>query len=65
MCHAYLPSTFMLMIFRFIKLFCSAFARYPDGIIEHYFCAKENLPQEKQIQAQPSRDTTSRDEFDK
>ena len=22
---------------------CSAFARYPNGVIEHYYCAKENL----------------------
>ena len=27
-------------------LHCSAFARYPDGVIEHYYCAKVNQQQE-------------------
>ncbi len=29
-----------------------AFARYPDGVIEHYFCARDKLTQEQYLEKQ-------------
>ncbi len=31
----------------------SAFARYPDGEVEHYYCAKENIAKEQIASPQP------------
>ena len=32
-----------------LYLSLSAFARYPDGDIEHYYCAKENMAKEQGV----------------
>jgi len=31
------------------NMFSSAFARYPDGEVEHYYCAKENIAKEQLV----------------
>ena len=41
----------------------SAFARYPDGVIEHYYCA--NLPQEQTTGPPASTNSSSSDSYQK
>lgn len=46
-------STHMYSCVIYLLHVCSAFARYPDGDVEHYYCAKENIAKEQIASPQP------------